>query len=316
MRILFVTANRVGDAVLSSGLLAHFANTYPEARITIAAGPAAAALFRNAPCLERLIILEKMRWGFHWLRLWSLCITTRWDFVIDLRRSALAYLLFAGKRYVIPKPRREMHRVELLATTIPGRGNSMPPALWPDDVGAELAENGPIVAIGPAANWVGKQWRGDRFAALAQRLVADDGPFPGGRIAVFAAASERNQADPVLTAISEERVLDLVGVGDLAAVAGYLRRCAFFVGNDSGLMHMAAAVGIPTLGLFGPSRTEHYAPWGENCDFVHTPESYDELVGAPGYDHRTTGTLMDGLSVDEVMAACTSLAEKMRKSAE
>ena len=108
----------------------------------------------------------------------------------------------------------------------------MPPALWPDDVGAELAENGPIVAIGPAANWVGKQWRGDRYAALAQRLIADDGPFPGGRVAVFAATSERNQADPVLTAIPEERVLDLVGVGDLAAVAGYLQRCAFFVGND------------------------------------------------------------------------------------
>ena len=68
-----------------------------------------------------------MRWSFHWLRLWSLCITTRWDIIIDLRRSALAYLLFAGKRYVIPKPRREMHRVELLATTIPGGGNSMPP---------------------------------------------------------------------------------------------------------------------------------------------------------------------------------------------
>lgn len=315
MRILFVTANRVGDAVLSSGLLAHLADKYPGARITIAAGPAAAALFRNAPCLERLIVLEKMRYSFHWLRLWFLCITTRWDIIIDLRRSALAYLLFAGRRYVIPKPRREMHRVELLATTIPGSGNSMPPALWPDNVGTELAEYSPIVAIGPAANWVGKQWRGDRFAALAQRLVADDGPFPGGRIAVFAATSERNQADPVLTAIPEERVLDLVGVGDLAAVAGYLRRCAFFVGNDSGLMHMAAAAGIPTLGLFGPSRTEHYAPWGENCDFVRTPESYDELVGAPGYDHRTTGTLMDGLSVDAVMAACTSLAAKTRQSA-
>ena len=104
MRILFVTANRVGDAVLSSGLLAHLADKYPGARITIAAGPAAAALFRNAPCLERLIVLEKMRYSFHWLRLWFLCITTRWDIVIDLRRSAIAYLLFAGRRYVVPKP--------------------------------------------------------------------------------------------------------------------------------------------------------------------------------------------------------------------
>ena len=316
MRILFVTANRVGDAVLSSGLLARLADTYPDARITVAAGPAAASLFRNTPCLEHLIVLEKMRWSFHWIKLWSRCITTRWDIVVDLRRSALAYLLLAGKRYIIPKSRSEMHRVELLASTMRDGALTTNPVLWPDEVGGDLAENGPVVALGPAANWVGKQWRGDRFAELAKRLIADAGPFPGGRIAVFAAASERDQATPVLEAIPEEQLIDFIGVGDLATVAGYLRHCEFFVGNDSGLMHMAAAGGIPTLGLFGPSRTEHYAPWGENCGFVRTPESYDELVGAPGYDHRTTGTLMDGLSVETVLAACVSLIERTRQNAE
>ena len=78
-------------------------------------------------------------------------------------------------------------------------------------------------------------------------------------------------------------------------------------------MHMAAAAGIPTLGLFGPSRAEHYAPWGDNCAFVRTEESYDDLVGAPGYDHRTTGTLMDGLSVEAVEWAATQLLSDLER---
>ena len=72
-------------------------------------------------------------------------------------------------------------------------------------------------------------------------------------------------------------------------------------------MHMAAASGTPTLGLFGPSHTTHYAPWGPGTAWVRTQKSYDEIVGAPGYNHRTTGTLMDSLTVDMAEAASRKL---------
>ena len=70
---------------------------------------------------------------------------------------------------------------------------------------------------------------------------------------------------------------------------------------------MSAALGIPTLGLFGPSRPEHYAPWGPKCSYVRTKESYKELVGTPGYDHRTTGSLMGSLTIDAVEFAASKL---------
>ena len=63
-------------------------------------------------------------------------------------------------------------------------------------------------------------------------------------------------------------------------------------------MHMAAAAGIPTLGLFGPSRAEHYAPWGRRTAVARTALPYEALVGGPGYDHRSADSLMDSLSVD------------------
>ena len=80
-------------------------------------------------------------------------------------------------------------------------------------------------------------------------------------------------------------------------------------------MHMAAAAGTPTLGLFGPSKEVDYRPWGPHADFVRTPESYDELISWPGYDHRTTGSMMGNLSVDTVEAAATALLRRCGKAA-
>ena len=93
MRILFVTATRIGDAVLSTGLLSHVIARFPGARVTIAVGPAAAPLFEAVPGLDRLIVLRKRRWALHWLALYARTVERRWDIVVDLRGSALAWLL-------------------------------------------------------------------------------------------------------------------------------------------------------------------------------------------------------------------------------
>jgi heptosyltransferase-3 len=84
-----------------------------------------------------------------------------------------------------------------------------------------------------------------------------------------------------------------------------------FIGNDTGLMHLAAACGTPTLGLFGPSPVGRYAPWGPHCATVCTVDPPEKLFG-PGFDHRTTGTLMDGISV---AAAETAARELWRRVA-
>jgi ADP-heptose:LPS heptosyltransferase len=121
--------------------------------------------------------------------------------------------------------------------------------------------------------------------------------------------------EAVISRIPVERLIDTVGKIDLLTVAACLERCRFFVGNDSGLMHLAAAVGVPTLGLFGPSREEHYAPWGPLGASVRTEESFEDLTGAPGYDHRTTGTLMDGLSIDRAEEAARALWRRLEPAA-
>ena len=100
MHILFVTATRIGDAVLSTGLLSHLVERYPDARFTIAVGRVAAPLFEAVPRLERIVVIDKQRYGLHWLDLYARVVGRRWDLVVDLRGSALAYLLRARERRV------------------------------------------------------------------------------------------------------------------------------------------------------------------------------------------------------------------------
>ena len=310
MKILFVTATRIGDAVLSTALLSYLVERHPDSRFTIAAGLPAAPLFAAFPRLERLIAIEKRPLAFHWLVLLAAVAGTRWDIVVDLRGSALAWMLRAGERRVMAKGDPHEHRVRQLARLF-DLDPPPSPRLWTapahERVAASLLPPGsPVLAIGPAANWRGKQWRAARFAELARRLTAANGPFAGARIAVMAAAHERTQATPLLAAIPAGRAIDLVGRTDLLTAAALLRRCALFIGNDTGLMHVAAAAGAPTLGLFGPSPAEQYAPWGRYTAVVQTATPREKLFGL-NYDHRTTDTLMDSLSVDSVEAAAIRL---------
>jgi ADP-heptose:LPS heptosyltransferase len=310
MDILFITATRIGDAVLSTGLLGYLIEHYPGARLTIAAGPVAAPLFEAVPGLERVIPVRKWPLAAHWLRLYGAVAARRWDIVVDLRGSAIAWLLAAGKRRVMAKGDQRQHRVRQLARLFdldPPPG----PRLWLSPAHARAAEavippGPPVLAIGPAANWRGKQWRAERFAELARRLTAPDGPLPAARVVVLAAAHERAQAEPLLAAFPARRVIDLIGRVDLLTAAAVLQRSALFIGNDTGLMHIAAASGVPTLGLFGPSPIDQYAPWGRCTATVRTLAAPETMFGED-FDHRTTDTLMDTLSVDMAETAARDL---------
>ncbi len=317
MKILFVTSTRIGDAVLSTGLLSHLTERYPDASVTVACGVLPAPLFAPAPGVVRVIPVTKQALSAHWLSLWGQVVGTAWDLVVDLRGSALAWLLAARARKVWRPDRASGCKVEALGRLL---DLDPPPApvLWTlpaHDAGAAQAipAGGPVLALGPSANWGPKTWPAERFTALVDRLTGAGGIMPGARVAVFGGPGERDGIAPVLDAIPEARRIDLVGTLDLVTVAAALRRCAFYVGNDSGLMHMAAATGIPTLGLFGPSSPALYAPWGEHCAVAATEISHDELLGAPGFDVANAENLMLSLTVDAAEAAARALHARINK---
>lgn len=307
MRILFVTASRIGDAVLSTGLLAHLAATYPQARFTVACGAPAASLFAAAPFVEKVIPMVKRKHAGHWRDLWKRSVGTWWSLVVDLRGSALAYVLPTAQRAVLKSSWEPKHRLYHLSSAL-GLDQAFAPVLWNTPEQVERAEcllpaGSPILALGPTANWGAKQWPAERFAQMALALTADT----NDRIAVFGAENERASVQALLTALPPQRTIDLIGKVDLATVHACLKRASLYVGNDSGLMHMAAAAGIPTLGLFGPSSEIFYGPFGPHCAHVRGPRSFEDICHAADYDYRSQDCMMLDLEVDKVIAAARAL---------
>ncbi len=271
MRILFVTATRIGDAVLSTGLLDHLLRAHPEARFTVACGPAAAGVFARMPRLERLVVVTKRRGSLHWLRLWWEVAFTRWDLVVDLRASALAWLVPTRRRAIGKGGRRPGHRITHLAEVL--RLSPPPlPVAWtaPADEAraAGLLAGRPWLVLGPTANWPDKVWPAEGFVAVARALTAPGAALEGARIAVLGGPgeAERAMAAPVFAALPG--AVDLVGTLGLPEAAAVLRRAALFVGNDSGLMHLSAACRTPTIGLFGPTESGEYGPAGPSAEAV------------------------------------------------
>ena len=265
MRILFITSTRIGDAVLSTGLLDHLIRTYPDAKFTIACGPVAAPLFEATPNVEKIIVMKKKKRSMHWIDLWKECGFTWWHRVIDLRNGPITYLFPTLRGTHLLRDEKTEHRVELFSNLLKLKEPSGP-TLWTNErheAAADelLPKSENILAVGPTANWRGKTWRAEYFLELVSRLTAKEGILPGAKIALFGHISEREPAEKLISSLPEDQKIDLIGELDLPTVYACLKRCQFYVGNDSGLMHMAAASGIPTLGLFGPTQ-ENYMPHG------------------------------------------------------
>ena len=282
MRILFIASNRIGDAVLCTGLLDHLIRRHPAAQFTVACGPAAEGVFTRMPQLERLIVMEKRRFGLHWLPLWAAAVGQWWHLVVDVRASAIGWLVPARRR--VAMRRRPGHKTVQLAAIL-GLDPPPLPVAWtaPADrarAAALLPAGAPIIALAPTANWTGKIWPPERFVALVAALRA--GPLPGARVVVLGGpgAAERALAAAVLQALPD--AIDLCGRVSLPEAAACVARCAVFIGNDSGLTHLAAATGTPTVSLFGPTPHREYAPAGRQAGIAVAdgPEMADLSVEA------------------------------------
>jgi ADP-heptose:LPS heptosyltransferase len=285
MKILFVTSNRLGDAVLSTGLLDHLIRTYPEVRITVVCGPVAEGVFARMPNRTRTIVLHKRSRGRHWLPLWADVVFHVWDLVVDIRASALSWLVPTRRRAVFR--RVEGPKIAQLGAIL---GLSPPPlpVAWVAEadrvrVRAHVPVDRPFIVLAPTANWEPKVWPAERFAAVFRELA---GPGTVPVVLGGPGAAERAMAAPLLASLPD--AIDLVGILSLPEVAAVLERAALFIGNDSGLMHLSAAAGALTIGLFGPTDATTYGPAGPRATAV-------------------VAASMAGISVRNVVAAAENL---------
>jgi lipopolysaccharide export system permease protein len=309
-KVLFITSSRIGDAVLSSGLLKYVQDVYPNAKITICCGPLVVSQFEGVPALERIIPIKKQRYNKHWYELWKEIVGTRFDIVIDLRNTIVSRLVRAKLRYIHGSQVDKSKPKVVQNASVMNLDPPPNPEMWFTDVQKKRAlelipEGGLVFGVGPTSNWIGKTWPEDRFIEIINWMIGEGGLMEGARVAVFGAPGEEGVARRVLASVPEGQRLDIIAKGTPGDAAACLERCDFYIGNDSGLMHCAAAVGTPTLGVFGPGYPDIYGPWGEHTAIAHTPEDVYELTGYDGYDSKTCGCLMGTLTVEHVKDVIT-----------
>jgi heptosyltransferase-2 len=303
-RILVRATNWVGDAVMTLPALEALVRACPQAELTVLAKPWVAPVYAAASCQPKVMLLDargahqgiggNMRlakglrsMGFDWAVLlqnafeagliaWLARVPVRIGYASDGRGRLLTH---GVKRTPAV---RQVHETSYYLHMLYGTGllaeEPLPEGVQPrlvlgqeDDEWAKvfLAENGlqaaPLLGLAPGAAFgPAKCWPAERFAAAAQDLKADG--FKA--VLLFGSASEAATNAQVAGGLGGLKVVDLAGRTDLGQALALLKRLSLFVTNDSGLMHAAAALGTPTVAVFGSTNPVTTSPLGPKVALV------------------------------------------------
>jgi lipopolysaccharide heptosyltransferase II len=303
MKILIRATNWVGDAILALPALRAVRQRFPDAQIAVVARSYVADLYRDQRICDELISYDSqaVRMGFvrgsvledqlreqkfdvalllqnafeaAWLA-WRAGIPERIGYARDGRSLLLTKAIPVPKRGEIPA-HEQFYYLELLRR-----------ARWLDKLTGEnaiclsvsaqrkqqaeqfLLESGSRpnalrIAIGAGASYgSAKCWPPERFAAVADRLKENF----GADVILFGTAGEKVVSAAIVAAM-RGRAIDLTGKTAIADLPALLAQCQLFVGNDSGAMHVAAAVGVPIAAIFGPTDPEGTAPVTPRCSIA------------------------------------------------
>jgi ADP-heptose:LPS heptosyltransferase len=317
-RILFVRTDRLGETLLNLPAIAALNAAFPRSAITLLVHPELSELLKGLRGVEA--VLEDVQdagrpWWFRAIRLAGQLRARRFDIVVisNPRKELHLGALLAGIPTRVGYDRKwgwtlthrlsddralgARHEVEynLQLLTLLGIAVPSTPALRiavrpeaQESVSRLLKrlsvqETERLVAVHPWTSNPRKQWPLERSRELIHRLRQ----VPGLIVAVIGGQDERRQVQQLLPAGTSEGLVNLVGQLSLSQLAALLQRVRVLATNDSGPMHLAAAVGTPVVALFGTqdagSHPRRWGPWGSGHTVIHRPLeeiSVDEVVQA------------------------------------
>ncbi len=303
--ILYFAPESLSDAVMASGALNAARARAPDARLTLVANAETVDLLRAFNAAE---VAQGAGAGEFsgWLGLWRRLGARRFDLIIDACGAPISGFLSARTRWRWRRPAALAHRVEQYSQMAGAR--ALAPLVMIDDsarAGADAAISGPVLALAPAARTPERAWPAESYAAAARRLASGLGPLNGVSVALIGRERDRARAAAIARSLDADGVasVNLAGRLDILATAALLERAVLFIGEDSAFMHIAAASGAPTLGLFGPSDERVAGPWGPRARAVRA-RPYEDVMALA----REAGArLMNEVTVDAVEAAANDL---------
>jgi heptosyltransferase I len=326
-RILIVRLSAIGDAIQTMPVACALRERFPDAFLAWAVETRAAALLRGHESLDELIELPR-GWlkspGGVW-RLGRLLHDLRFDTAIDVqsltKSAVLAWLSGAKRRIGFGSPGgrelskwfnnqrvdpKAIHVVDRYLELLRPLGIESPavrfevPEHDEDRAAAEKIIDEMGIAAGfaiinPGAGWPSKLWPTDRYAAVAHHLN-DARHLP--TLVVWAGGTERTMAKQIAQASGA--AVHIAPPTTLPQLAAVSRRAKLFIGSDTGPLHLAAAVGTPCVGLYGPWPASRHGPYGPQ----HIALQKMFFEGSARARRAAPAVYMESITTEMVCEAC------------
>jgi len=315
-KILVFSFSFIGDAVLSTAVLQPLRSHFPDTHITFLVGPNAYDLLANDPQIDATLVYDNR--GEHAglkgrMKLIKTLRREKYDLVVNLRDSFIARCI--GARYWgLVRGDRERHAVTRYLEVLSKRGidtTDAHPQLHLTEVElattqcfldeAGVTSKRLLIGIHPGGNWEYKLWSAKKYAQLTTTLLNEKDVS----ILLFAGPNERELQAQVADMTINPPIL--VDTHNLREVAALIRACDVYIGNDTGPMHIAAAVGTPVIALFGSTNHIRSGPYGDKHTVV---QSGIDLGCNPCHPGRNPGgcgagscAVIDGITEEQVLNA-------------
>ena len=264
MKILFIGPTRIGDTILSTSIINFYLQKYDDCSFSVITSPFAKDIYVNMPRLSKILVVNKKRYGLHWLDIIRFSFFKRWDLVIDLRSSITSYLLATRTRKIF-KGNNNFHKLIQFKKFL-NTDKALVPKVWYDsEVSSKslvkISNNERMIAVAPYSNWSKKDWSIKKYKTLLENEF-----FKNYTIILTGISNDirnKKEFDDFLNS-SSLKIINLFDWGNLRHMVPIFEKCDFFIGSDSGLMHLSASAGCKTFALFGPTNDLVYGPWGNN----------------------------------------------------
>ena len=331
-RIMVRAVNWIGDAVMTTPALGRIRAGFPAAEIVVVANPLVAQLFTFHPCCDRVIVFDKKGKDsgiFGFLRFCAALRRERFDLAILLQNAIEAAFMAVlalipwragyrtdGRGFLLNLgvPARDskhgLHHVDYYLSMLDDlalTGDDHLPLLQlrPEEQqwAAERLPATKWIAINPGAAYgSAKRWIPERFAKVADQLVSSYGV----RIVLTGGPAEQEIGADIVKAMAQEPV-NLIGQTSVREMMAVLERCDLMITNDSGPMHVAAALGVPIVAIFGPTDHTTTSPRTDKCRILrHEVECSPCMLRQCPIDHRC----MEGVTAEQVIDAAAALLEQ------
>lgn len=286
-KILLITLTNIGDAVLTLPVALVLREKFPSARLDVLLGPRPQQLFKKISYFHQAIVYDKRVILREKIKLVLKLKKEKYDLIVDLRHSL--FPLFIGARYRTPllfripeqiRHIRDFHlrKLKLSGVEFTNFSSDNPFGVSSDEkekIDELLADKGiypedKLIVLAPGANDKVKRWKAENFAWLSDKLTEQ-------KKVILVGSKEDSKSIDKIVSLSVNMPLRLDGQLGLKDLAVLLKRCALFIGNDSAPMHISSLLGIPVVGIFGPTDVERSKPLSKKSRAIKNGSSIDSV---------------------------------------